>query len=74
MSERIYNLLKQSFGDGIVAYHADTVDPWIEITSDRLFEVCRFLQETPELNFDLLNCISGVDYFLSWSARARAGE
>ena len=63
MSERIYNLLKQSFGDGIVAYQADTIDPWIEVTADRLFEVCRFLQETPELNFDLLNCISGVDYF-----------
>ncbi len=28
-----------------------------------LVEVCRYLRDEPDLRFDMLNCISGVDYF-----------
>ena len=27
-----------------------------------LLDVCRFLRDDPRLQFDMLNCISGVDY------------
>jgi NADH-quinone oxidoreductase subunit C len=63
MSESVYNSLKQKFGDAILVFQADAVDPWIEVAPDALFEVCRFLKDTHESQFNLLNCISGVDYF-----------
>ncbi len=30
--------------------------------SNQLVEICTFLRDDPRLRFDLLNCISGVDY------------
>src|SRR6185436_14907254 len=39
------------------------IDPWIEVAPDGLVEICRYLRDDPELSLDMLNCISGVDYF-----------
>ncbi|MDZ4246752.1 MAG: NADH-quinone oxidoreductase subunit C, partial [Dehalococcoidia bacterium] len=33
------------------------------VKAEALPEVARYLKESPELEFDYLNCISGVDYF-----------
>jgi NADH-quinone oxidoreductase subunit C len=62
MSESVYNLLKQKFGDAVVGFTADVKDPWIEVAPEGLLKVCRLLKESPDLRFDLLNCISVVDY------------
>ena len=55
--------LKARFGDKITGASLEVVDPWIEVSPDGLIEVCRFLHDEPDLRFDFLNCISGVDYF-----------
>ena len=62
-AQQILQRLKQPFGDKIVGADADAVDPWAEITADSVPEVCRWLRDEPDMRFDLLNCISGVDYF-----------
>src|SRR5437879_13755427 len=54
--------LEQQFGDRIKAKKLDVQDPWAAVESGDLFEVCRFLRDDPRLRFDMLNCISGVDY------------
>ena len=54
--------LEQQFGDRIKAKKLDVQDPWAAVESGDLFEVCRFLRDDPRLRFDLLNCVSGVDY------------
>jgi NADH-quinone oxidoreductase subunit C len=41
---------------------ADAIDPWAAVEPGRLVEACLFLRDDPRLRFDLLNCISGVDY------------
>src|SRR5204862_858174 len=40
----------------------DAIDPWVAVEPADLLTVCRFLRDDPRLRFELLNCISGVDY------------
>ena len=35
---------------------------FIIIRSNSLLDICRYLKNTPELGFDYLTCLSGVDY------------
>lgn len=55
--------LKDKFGDAISGSNLEAIDPWIEVTPQELPDVCRFLKEADDLQFNLLNCITAVDYF-----------
>ena len=55
--------LQQRFGDLVTGSNLTAIDPWIEVSPAGLVEVCRFLRDDPELRLDMLNCITGVDYF-----------
>jgi NADH-quinone oxidoreductase subunit C len=55
--------LKARFGDKITGANLEAIDPWIEVSPEGLVEVCRYLRDDPKLRFNMLNCISGVDYF-----------
>jgi NADH-quinone oxidoreductase subunit C len=55
--------LKQRFGDRITGANLEALDPWIEVSPDGLVDVCTYLRDEPDLRFNFLNCISGVDYF-----------
>jgi NADH-quinone oxidoreductase subunit C len=55
--------LQRRFPAKISGHNLAAVDPWIEVTPDGLLEVCRYLKEDPQLAFDMLNCITAVDYF-----------
>jgi NADH-quinone oxidoreductase subunit C len=55
--------LQEKFGDSITGTNLEAIDPWIEVSADALVDVCRFLRDDPDLRFDFLSCISGVDYF-----------
>src|SRR5262249_2677301 len=61
-SSEIIALLEQKFGDRIKAKKPDAIDPFVVVEAGDLPEVCRFLKTDDRLLFDLLNCISGVDY------------
>jgi NADH-quinone oxidoreductase subunit C len=58
----IVGLLEQQFGDKIKSKKLDAIDPFVVVETSALVDVCRFLRTNPRLQFDLLNCISGVDY------------
>lgn len=58
----IVTILEQQFGDRIRAKKLDAIDPYVVVTPGDLIEVCRFLRDDPRLRFDVLNCITGVDY------------
>ena len=62
MSKGFIDALKQKFGDAIVGTDLKALDPWIEVTPAGLPDVCRHLRDDADLQFDMLNCISGVDY------------
>ena len=55
-------VLTSNLGAKIKDKKLDALDPFIVVEPANLVEVCRFLRDDPRLKFDLLNCISGVDY------------
>ena len=55
--------LKQRFGDRITGANLEVLDPWIEVSPEGLVELCKYLRDEPDLRFNFLSCISGVDYF-----------
>jgi NADH-quinone oxidoreductase subunit C len=55
--------LKGLFGDKIAGANLTAVDPWVEVVPDGLVALCKYLRDQSDLRFDMLNCISGVDYF-----------
>lgn len=40
----------------------ESTDTWVVVKPDRILQVARFLNTTPGLEFNYLNCITGVDY------------
>jgi NADH-quinone oxidoreductase subunit C len=58
----IVALLEQKFAERIKAKKLDALDPYVVIEPADLVAVCRHLRDEPSLSFELLNCISGVDY------------
>lgn len=69
-SEEIVNVLKERFGSKIKAEKLDAIDPYVVVDPSDLVEVCKFLRDDPRLQFDLLNCITGVDYLEPEAAKA----
>jgi NADH-quinone oxidoreductase subunit C len=55
-------LLEQQFGSRIKSKNLEAIDPFVAVDAADLLEVCRFIREDDRLHFDILNCISGVDY------------
>lgn len=54
--------LNSRFGDQLVTIEVNVIDPWIEVTTGGLVDVCQYLKEDPQWQLDLLNCITAVDY------------
>ena len=55
--------LKSKFGQRITGANLSAIDPWIEVAPQGLVAVCTHLRDDPELRFDMLNSVTGVDYF-----------
>jgi NADH-quinone oxidoreductase subunit C len=60
--QKILDTLTQRFGPAITGSNLTALDPWIEVAAEALPEVGRFLHDEPDLRFNQLNCVSGVDY------------
>jgi len=54
--------LKKQFGEAITGANLSALDPWVEVSPGGLLAVCKYLRDEPDLRFDMLNCVSGVDY------------
>jgi NADH-quinone oxidoreductase subunit C len=61
-SSEIIDLLEKQFGNRIKSKKLDAIDPFVVIEPSDLLDIGRFLRDDPRLRFELLNCISGVDY------------
>lgn len=57
-------VLEQKFGSKITDKKLDAAgfDPSVTVDVHALVEVCQFLRDDPRLKFEVINCISGVDY------------
>ena len=59
----IIAVMQSQFGPAVTAAAPDAHDPSVTVAADQLPAVARFLRDDPRLKFELLNCITGVDYF-----------
>jgi NADH-quinone oxidoreductase subunit C len=55
-------LLNEQLGDDVVQPHADDVEPWAELAPQKIDAAARLLRDLPELDFDQLMCLSGIDW------------
>jgi NADH-quinone oxidoreductase subunit C len=58
----IIAILEEKFGPRIKSKNLEAQDPFIVVAPEDLIAVCQFLRDDQRLAFDMLNCISGVDY------------
>ncbi len=61
--QEIHARLQSAFQPWLLAHDFETLDPWIEIRVDGLPEICRYLRDQNDLRFEMLHCITAVDYF-----------
>src|SRR5687767_7211479 len=59
--KEVYERVKAKFPDGVVSVVESPGDPYCVLKSEALVDVCRWLKSDPELEFDLLSCVSGTD-------------
>jgi NADH-quinone oxidoreductase subunit C len=60
--EDIHHRLQERFGERILACNSAAVDPYIRVAAPAIHEVGAYVRQEPDLQFDLLMCLSGVDY------------
>ena len=63
-AERIIERLVAGIGlaEGEFEAGPEAMDPWIRLPKEQLLAAARFLKSDPELDFDTLHCLSGVDW------------
>lgn len=59
--QAIHDKLKAKFGDAILAFDANPLEPFVKVKPEAIREVCGFLKTETDLAFDYCMCISGVD-------------
>lgn len=61
-AEEIFNILKEKFGDAVIAFDKDTpIEPIISIDPLQINVIGEFLRTNQDMMFDSLMCLSGVD-------------
>jgi NADH-quinone oxidoreductase subunit C len=58
----ILNKIKEKFADSIPEIVEFRNELTCVVKKDGLPAICRFLRDDPELSFDFLSCVSGVDF------------
>jgi len=62
MSERVLSVLKEKFGDAIVETHSHLGDDSAVVAPSLWKDVCAFLRSDPQMSFDMIVDLCGVDY------------
>ncbi len=59
----IHEKLKQQFTDDVLEFKPDAVtEPYIVVRPERIRDIALFISEDPDLKFDYLMSLSGMDY------------
>jgi NADH-quinone oxidoreductase subunit C len=61
-SAEIHAVLKEEFGDAVVEENLEAKDPYLVVRGEGIAEICLFARDDPRLKFDLLSCLSSVDW------------
>lgn len=61
--QSIHDRLVHPFRPWLLGHDFEAMDPWVEVRPDGLPEIGRYLRDDSDLCFDMLNCMTAVDYF-----------
>jgi NADH-quinone oxidoreductase subunit C len=61
-ASEILQTLQKQFPDTIVKSSTEALQPFVVVAPEAVAEVCAFLKSDPNLAFDSLMCLSGVDF------------
>ena len=61
-ASEIIQTLQEQFPDQVVKSSQECLQPFVVVAPDAVAEICAFLKNDPDLAFDTLMCLSGVDY------------
>ena len=61
-AEEIHQQLQERFAEHVCAFDGDARDPYIVVEASAIHEIGEYLRHDPDLQFDLLMCLSGIDY------------
>lgn len=74
-TEEIFQILKNNFPDSELTLKTDLpLEPFIIVSPFDVDKISLFLRDNPELNFDSLMCLSGVDDFNGQKVKDEAGN
>ena len=59
--QEIFDNIQATFGDQIIDLN-ENVDPWIRIKPEAIADVCWYMRNNGDLDFESLMCLSGVDF------------
>lgn len=63
MNDLVVTKLKSSFGGSLFEVSEFRGELTVVVPRERIVEVCRFLKEDPDLHFDLLSDLCGIDMY-----------
>ena len=61
-AKAIHEKLAARFGEKIAGVSLEVLEPWVVVASETIAEVAAFVKADPDLRFDNLMCLSGVDF------------
>lgn len=73
-AESVFAQLERPFRPWLVTHDFEAIDPWIEVKGEGLPDVARHLRDHADLRFDMLHCVTAVDYFEPDPKKAAAVE
>jgi NADH-quinone oxidoreductase subunit C len=63
VNQRVLDTLKAQFGEAILEATEFRGELTVVVPKERIVEVCRFLKSDPELRYDLLSDLCGIDMY-----------
>jgi len=61
-AKEIHERLAARFGDAVVEFQESDHNPASKVKPESILDICAWLATEPDLLFDSLQCVSGVDY------------
>ncbi len=70
----IASMVEEKFGQQVLTKNLTALDPYIVIEANSWLHIAQWLRDDPRLQFDILNCITVVDYLETDATKvAKAG-
>jgi len=61
-AKAIYELLVEKIGAGTLGFDEEAIEAVADIAPDSIHDACTFLRDDPRCDFDMLMCLSGIDW------------